>query len=69
MGSISGIGVVDRSVALPAGLVDLVERTGTPRAAAYRLAVALETHRLLVRDSPGAIGDGDLVAYGVYGWH
>jgi DNA-binding IclR family transcriptional regulator len=69
MGSVSGIGVVDKSVALlaaaatgPAGLAELVERTGIPRATAHRLAVALEAHRLLVRDSDGRFVPGPRLA-------
>lgn len=60
MGQFSGIGVLDKAVAIlatsastPANLADLVDRTGIPRATAHRLAVALESHRLLVRDSEG----------------
>lgn len=60
MGQHSGIGVVDKTVAIlaaaadgPAALSDLVERTQIPRATAHRLAVALEVHRLLIRDSEG----------------
>jgi len=56
----SGIGVVDKSVAIlasvaeqPRALADLVEATALPRATAHRLAVALETHRLLARDADG----------------
>ena len=56
----SGIGVVDKSVAIlasvalaPRGLADLVVATELPRATAHRLAVALETHRLLARDAEG----------------
>jgi DNA-binding IclR family transcriptional regulator len=56
----SGIGVVDKSVAVlaavaaaPRSLVDLVEATALPRATAHRLAVALEVHRLLARDPDG----------------
>lgn len=56
----SGIGVVDKSAALlavvaadPCTLADLVERTGLPRATAHRLAVALEAHRLVARDTEG----------------
>ena len=56
----SGIGVVDKTVAIlaavaaaPRPLADLVETTGLPRATAHRLAVALETHRLLSRDADG----------------
>ena len=47
MGQLSGVGVLDKSVAVldaaahaPVGLGDLVELTGLPRATAHRLAVA-----------------------------
>lgn len=56
----SGIGVVDKTVAIlaaaaatPRTLAELVEATGLPRATAHRLAVALEVHRLLARDAEG----------------
>ncbi|MBE7188791.1 IclR family transcriptional regulator [Jatrophihabitans endophyticus] len=56
----SGIGVIDKSVAVlaavataPRSLADLVGATGLPRATAHRLAVALELHRLLARDAAG----------------
>ena len=56
----SGIGVVDKSVAIlasvalaPRALADLVTATALPRATAHRLAVALETHRMLARDADG----------------
>src|SRR3954447_6714681 len=56
----SGIGVVDKSVAIlaavaeaPQALSDLVSSTDLPRATAHRLAVALEVHRLLARDADG----------------
>src|SRR5947208_906902 len=56
----SGIGVVDKSVAIlaavaeaPRSLADLVPATDLPRATAHRLAVALEVHRLLARDADG----------------
>ena len=56
----SGIGVVDKSVAIlaalaatPRTLAELVEVTGLPRATAHRLAVALEVHRLVARDGDG----------------
>ncbi|HEV7203170.1 MAG TPA: IclR family transcriptional regulator [Jatrophihabitans sp.] len=59
-GTQSGIGVVDKSVAIlasvaaaPRALADLVEATSLPRATAHRLAVALEVHRLLARDPEG----------------
>jgi DNA-binding IclR family transcriptional regulator len=56
----SGIGVVDKSVAIlasvaaaPRTLADLVSATSLPRATAHRLAVALEVHRLIDRDAEG----------------
>jgi DNA-binding IclR family transcriptional regulator len=56
----SGIGVVDKSVAIlaavaeaPRALAELVDSTSLPRATAHRLAVALEAHRLLARDADG----------------
>ncbi len=56
----SGIGVLDKAVGLlhtiaesPCGLADLCDRTALPRATAYRLAAALEVHRLLARDDEG----------------
>lgn len=56
----SGIGVVDKSVAVlsalataPRTLAELVEDTDLPRATAHRLAVALESHRLVARDANG----------------
>ncbi|CAM3098950.1 IclR family transcriptional regulator [Tsukamurella hominis] len=57
---VSGIGVLDKSVAVlraaaeePASLADLCGRTGLPRATAHRLAVGLELHGLLTRDGDG----------------
>lgn len=59
-GRSSGIGVIDKSVAIlaataaaPRTLADLVEATALPRATAHRLAVALEVHQLLARDAEG----------------
>ncbi|ORJ57034.1 IclR family transcriptional regulator [Mycobacterium simiae] len=56
----SGIGVLDKAVEVlhtiaesPCGLAELCERTGFPRATAYRLAAALEVHRLVARDDDG----------------
>src|ERR1700754_2589131 len=56
----SGIGVLDKAVDVlhtiaesPCGLAELCERTGMPRATTYRLAAALEVHRLLGRDEEG----------------
>src|SRR5580765_3554986 len=58
--AVSGIGVVDKTVAIlaavasgPHALGELVEATSLPRATAHRLAVALEAHRLLARDAEG----------------
>lgn len=55
-----GIGVLAKAVQVlhtvaesPCGLAELCERTGLPRATAYRLAAALEVHRLLARDGNG----------------
>ncbi|MDQ1741860.1 MAG: hypothetical protein QOE23_199 [Pseudonocardiales bacterium] len=69
MGQHSGIGVIDKSVTIlaaaaaePAGLAELVERTGIPRATAHRLAVALEVHRLLARDAEGRFTPGPRLA-------
>jgi DNA-binding IclR family transcriptional regulator len=60
MGQSSGIGVLDKAMAVlsataaaPANLAELVDRTGLPRATAHRLAIALESHRLLSRNALG----------------
>jgi DNA-binding IclR family transcriptional regulator len=45
--------VLERAARSPVGLGELVEGTGLPRATAHRLAVALEAHRLLARDTDG----------------
>ncbi|OBH03341.1 IclR family transcriptional regulator [Mycobacterium sp. E2699] len=65
----SGIGVLDKAVVVlhtiaesPCGLAELCERTGLPRATAYRLAAALEVHRLLARDDAGRWRLGPAVA-------
>lgn len=56
----SGIGVLDKAMDVlhaiaesPCGLAELCERTRLPRATAYRVAVALEVHRLAGRDEKG----------------
>lgn len=56
----SGVGVLDKAVAVldvveagPVSLAGLVARSGLSRATAHRLAVALESHRMLARDSDG----------------
>ncbi|MGH3905326.1 MAG: IclR family transcriptional regulator [Pseudonocardiaceae bacterium] len=60
MGQHSGIGVLDKAMTVlravadsPCGLAELCTRTGLPRATAHRLAVGLETHRLLSRGGDG----------------
>jgi DNA-binding IclR family transcriptional regulator len=57
----TGVGVLDRSVALLNLLADgprplrwLSDRSGLPRPTAHRLLVALETHGLVGRDSAGS---------------
>lgn len=69
MGQSSGIGVLDKAVAVlqtianePCGLAELCNRTGLPRATAHRLAVGLETHRLLRRGSDGRWRPGPALA-------
>jgi DNA-binding IclR family transcriptional regulator len=59
-GSLSGVGVLDKAIlvltSLEGGslsLQELTEATGLPRATAHRLATALETHRLVERDTTG----------------
>ena len=65
MGTVSGIGVLDKAVSIldaleggPLGLGDLVAITGLPRATAHRLAVALEAHGLVGREAGGRFGLG-----------
>lgn len=67
--SISGVGVLDKAVvvldalaAAPSTLTELMAATGLPRATAYRLATALEAHRLVARDSAGRFCLGGKVA-------
>lgn len=47
------VSVLDAVEAAPRSLAGLVEATGLSRATAHRLALALETHRLLARDGAG----------------
>jgi DNA-binding IclR family transcriptional regulator len=73
MDSISGVGVVDKVVAVlraleangPLSLIELQDATGMPRATAHRLASALEDHGLVRREANGkfALGMG-LVSMG-----
>ncbi len=65
----SGVGVVDKSVALmdaiaerPRSLSELVEATGIPRPTAHRLALALESHDILDRDQDGRFTVGSRTA-------
>jgi DNA-binding IclR family transcriptional regulator len=65
----TGVGVLDRSVALldllgdgPRTLRWLAEASGLPRPTAYRLLVALEAHRLVSRDATGAFQLGPRLA-------
>ncbi|MEX5632300.1 IclR family transcriptional regulator [Parafrankia sp. FMc2] len=67
----SGVGVLDKAALVlsavehgPAGLGELVARTGLTRATAHRLASALETHRLLARDAAGRFVPGPRLAAG-----
>jgi DNA-binding IclR family transcriptional regulator len=58
---ITGVGVLDRCVALldlladgPRSLRALADASGLPRPTAHRLLVALEAHRLVIRDQTGS---------------
>jgi DNA-binding IclR family transcriptional regulator len=58
--SVSGIGVLDKAVAVldaleagPLSLPELVDATGLPRATAHRLAAALEVHGFVGRGGDG----------------
>lgn len=70
--SVSGVGVLDKSVAIltavgtePLTLGELVAATGLTRATVHRLAVALESHGLLRREGDGAFALGpNLIALG-----
>ncbi|MFN2504614.1 MAG: IclR family transcriptional regulator [Acidimicrobiales bacterium] len=60
MDSVSGVGVLDKAISIldaleagPLSLTDLIAETELSRATAHRLAVALETHRLVARDDDG----------------
>lgn len=73
MDSVSGVGVLDKAVGVlralrsegPLGLAELQAVTGLPRATAHRLAVALEEHGLVRRDTAGRFCLGfELIALG-----
>lgn len=82
MDSLSGVGVLDKAVALlgalergPLTLAELVSTTGLSRATAHRLVVALETHGLARRDGDGRfvlglrlVGLGHLAGQAIPGW-
>jgi DNA-binding IclR family transcriptional regulator len=60
MNSVTGVGVLDKAIAVldtveraPCALPELVAATGLPRATAHRLASALIVHGLLGRDGDG----------------
>ncbi len=70
--SVSGVGVIDKAMAVldaleesPRSLGELVAATGFSRATAHRLAVALEVHGLVRRDDEGRFALGvRLIALG-----
>jgi DNA-binding IclR family transcriptional regulator len=82
MNSLSGVGVLDKAMAVlgalepaPRSLGELVVATGLSRATAHRLAVALEAHGLVRRDDEGRfslglrlIGLGHAAAEAIPGW-
>ena len=69
MDSVSGVGVLDKAVAIldalelgARSLAELVEVTGISRATAHRLALALEVHGLVERDDEGRFTLGSRMA-------
>jgi DNA-binding IclR family transcriptional regulator len=69
MDNSSGVGVLDKTAAVlnalesgPASLAQLVTATGLARPTAHRIAVALERHRLLARDTQGRFILGPRIA-------
>ena len=63
--TVSGVGVIDKSMAIidalsegPRSTGDLVEHTGITRATVHRLATALETHGLVRRAADGRFALG-----------
>jgi DNA-binding IclR family transcriptional regulator len=69
MDNSSGVGVLDKTVAVlnslesgPASLAQLVAATGLARPTAHRIAVAMERHRLVTRDSQGRFVLGPRIA-------
>ena len=60
MNNSSGVGVLDKTISVlsalesgPASLAQLVKATGLARPTVHRIAVALESHRMLARDAQG----------------
>ncbi|MGH9279899.1 MAG: IclR family transcriptional regulator [Acidimicrobiales bacterium] len=69
MDSVSGVGVLDKAVAVldaleagPLALAGLVDVTGLSRPTAHRLATALEAHRFVERDGDGRFRLGGRLA-------
>ena len=69
MNNSSGVGVLDKAVSVlsamesgPASLAQLVTATGLARPTAHRIAVALEYHRFVARDSQGRFILGSRIA-------
>jgi DNA-binding IclR family transcriptional regulator len=69
MGSVSGVGVLDKAVSIldaleagPRSLNQVVEATGMSRATAHRLASALEVHGFVERDPAGRFRLGSRAA-------
>ncbi|HEY2578947.1 MAG TPA: IclR family transcriptional regulator [Streptosporangiaceae bacterium] len=69
MDNSSGVGVLDKTVSVlnalepgPASLAQLVASTGLARPTAHRIAVALERHRLVGRDTRGRFILGPRIA-------
>jgi DNA-binding IclR family transcriptional regulator len=70
--TVTGVGVIDKAARIlgavedrPLDLGSLVDATGLPRATAHRLAVSLEAHGLLRRDTEGRFAPGlRLIALG-----
>jgi DNA-binding IclR family transcriptional regulator len=69
MDNYSGVGVLDKAVSVldalesgPAALGHLVQTTGLTRPTAHRIAVALERHRLITRDTQGRFVLGPRIA-------
>lgn len=56
------VAVLEAVAVQPCGLAELCARTGLPRATAHRLAVGLETHRLLARGPDGRWRPGPALA-------